>query len=144
MTKTKPFMYTCYWDPSATEVPPCCEAATKKITFSTTSVVLLLNVPLPCPEEQYLGGNQIPERGTKPKITGILFVCNEPGRSLLYRAHVTINGSAPNGGVRATMRKYNKFLVNKTRKVNRCKSRALWRVVWSLSYGSCECVGLHI
>ena len=30
--------------PSTTEVPPCCQAATKKLTFSTTSVLLLLNV----------------------------------------------------------------------------------------------------
>ena len=39
VTKTRPFLSTCYGDPSATEVPPCCEAATTKLTFSTTSVL---------------------------------------------------------------------------------------------------------
>ena len=70
--KTKPFLSTCYGDPYATEVPPCCEAATKKLTFSTTSVLLLLDVGAyhcPCPEEQFLGGKKTPEGGT---------VCNEP------------------------------------------------------------------
>ena len=47
VTKTRPFLSTCYGYPSTTEVPPCCQAATKKLTFSTTSVLLLLNVPLP-------------------------------------------------------------------------------------------------
>ena len=51
MTKTKPFLSTCYGDPSATEVRPCCEAATRKLTFSTTSVLLLLDVMNP--EGQY-------------------------------------------------------------------------------------------
>ena len=86
----------------------------KKLTFSTTSVL------------QYLGGKTIPEGGTRHKITGIVLICNEPGRSMLsYCAHVTISGSSPNGGVRATMRKYNNFPVNKTRKVKRCKSRIM-------------------
>ena len=54
VTKTKPFLSTCYGDPSATEVPPCCEAATNKLTFSTTSVLLLLDVPYVMnPEGQY-------------------------------------------------------------------------------------------
>ena len=35
-----------YRDPSVTEVSRCCKAATKKLTFSTTSVLLRLNVPL--------------------------------------------------------------------------------------------------
>ena len=32
----------------------------------------------PCPEEQFLGGQKNPRRGYRPKIAGILFVCNEP------------------------------------------------------------------
>ena len=74
----------CYGDPSATEVPPCCETATKKLTFSTTSVLLLLKQSMihlchcPCPEQQYLWRQKNPRRVYRPKIAGILFVCNEP------------------------------------------------------------------
>ena len=86
VTKTKPFLSTCYGDPSATEVPPCCEAATKKITFSTTSVWLLLNVPLSMSRGTIFRRQKNLGRGYCPKITGILFVCNEPGRSIPYCA----------------------------------------------------------
>ena len=82
VTKTRPFLSTCYGDPSATEVPPCCEAATTKLTFSTTSVLLLLNMPLSSSSSLYRGTlfrlHKIPRRGYRPKIAGILFVCNEP------------------------------------------------------------------
>ena len=86
MTKTKPFLSTCYGDPSATEVPPCCEAGTKKLTFSTTSVWLLLNVPLSMSRGTILRRQKNLGRGYRPKIAGILFVCNEPGRSIPYCA----------------------------------------------------------
>ena len=86
MTTTKPFLSTCYGDPSATEVPPCCEAATNKLTFSTTSVLLLLDVPLPLSRGTIFRRQKNPRRGYRPKIAGILFVCNEPGRSIPYCA----------------------------------------------------------
>ena len=86
MTKTKPFLSTCYGDPSATDVPPCCEAATNKLTFSTTSVLLLLDVPLSLSRGTIFRRQKNPRRGYRPKIAGILFVCNEPGRSIPYCA----------------------------------------------------------
>ena len=88
MTKTKPFLSTCYWDPSATEVPPCCEAATRKLTFSTTSVLLLLDVPLSLSRGTIFRRQKNPRWGYRPKIAGILFVCNEPGRSIPYCAQL--------------------------------------------------------
>ena len=78
VTKTRPFMSTCYGYPSTTEVPPCCQAATKKLTFSTTSVLLLLNVPLSLSRGTVFRRQKNPRRGYRPKIAGILFVCNEP------------------------------------------------------------------
>ena len=78
MTKTRPFLSTCYGYPSTTEVPPCCQAATKKLTFSTTSVLLLLNVPLSLSRGTVFRRPKNPRRGYRPKIAGILFVCNEP------------------------------------------------------------------
>ena len=90
VTKTKPFLSTCYGDPSATEVPPCCEAATRKLTFSTTSVLLLLDVPLSLSRGTIFRRQKNPRRGYRPKIAGILFVCNEPGRSIPYCAHLRI------------------------------------------------------
>ena len=86
MTKTKPFLSTCYGDPSATEVPPCFEAATRKLTFSTTSVLLLLDVPLSLSRGTIFRRQKNPRRGYRAKIAGILFVCNEPGRSIPYCA----------------------------------------------------------
>ena len=68
----------CYGDPSATEVPPCCETATKKLTFSTTSVLLLLNMPLSLSRATLFRRQKNPRRVYRPKIAGILFVCNEP------------------------------------------------------------------
>ena len=67
----------CYGDPSATEVPPCCETATKKFTFSTTSVLLLLNMPLSLSRATIFRRQKNPRRVYRPKIAGILFVCNE-------------------------------------------------------------------
>ena len=103
MTKTRPFLSTCYGYPSTTEVPPCCQAATKKLTFSTTSVLLLLNVPLSLSRGTVYRRPKNPRRGSRPKIAGILFVCNEPegkyytvpsspikSSSLQYRHLVTI------------------------------------------------------
>ena len=78
MTKTRPFLSTCYGYPSTTEVPPCCQAATKKLTFSTTSVLLLLNVPLSLSRGTVFRRQKNARRGYRPKIAGILFVCNEP------------------------------------------------------------------
>ena len=78
MTKTRQFLSTCYGYPSTTEVPPCCQAATKKLTFSTTSVLLLLNVPLSLSRGTVFRRQKNPRRGYRPKIAGILFVCNEP------------------------------------------------------------------
>ena len=57
---------------------PCCQAATKKLTFSTTSVLLLLNVPLSLSRGTVFRRPKNPRRGYRPKIAGILFVCNEP------------------------------------------------------------------
>ena len=88
MTKTKQFLTTCYRDPSATEVPPCFEAATRKLTFSTTSVLLLLDVPLSLSRGTIFRRQKNPRRGYRPKITGIVFVCNEPGRSIPYCAQL--------------------------------------------------------
>ena len=78
VTKTRPFLSMCYGDPSATEVPPCCETATKKFTFSTTSVLLLLNMPLSLSRATIFRRQKNPRRVYRPKIAGILFVCNEP------------------------------------------------------------------
>ena len=78
MTKTRPFLSMCYGDPSATEVPPYCEAATTKLTFSTTSVLLLLNMPLSLYRGTIFRLQKNPRRVYRPKIAGILFVCNEP------------------------------------------------------------------
>ena len=78
MTKTRPFLSMCYGDPSATEVPPCCETATKKLTFSSTSVLLLLNMPLSLSRATIFRRQKNPRRVYRPKIAGILFVCNEP------------------------------------------------------------------
>ena len=78
MTKTRPFLSMCYGDPSATEVPPCCETATKKLTFSTTSVLLLLNMPLSLSRATIFRRQKNPRRVYRPKIAGILFVSNEP------------------------------------------------------------------
>ena len=78
VTKTRPFLSTCYGYPSTTEVPPCCQAATKKLTFSTTSVLLLLNVPLSLSRGTVFRRQTNLRRGYRPKIAGILFVCNEP------------------------------------------------------------------
>ena len=61
--------------PSTTEVPPCCQAATKKVTFSTTSVLLLLNVPLSLSRGTVFRRQKNPRRGYRPKIAGILFIC---------------------------------------------------------------------
>ena len=88
MTKTKPFLSTCYGDPSAIEVPPCFEEATRKFTFSTTSVLLLLDVPLSLSRGTIFRRQKNPRRGYRPKIAGILFVCNEPGRSIPYCAQL--------------------------------------------------------
>ena len=90
VTKTRSFLSTCYGDPSATEVPPCCEAATTKLTFSTTSVLLLLNKPLSLYRGTIFRLQKNPRRGYRPKIAGILFVCNEPeGKyyTVPYRCH---------------------------------------------------------
>ena len=38
MTKTRPFLSTCYGYPSTTEVPPCCQAATKKLSVMNRKV----------------------------------------------------------------------------------------------------------
>ena len=78
VTKTRPFLSMCYGDPSATEVPPYCEAATTKLTFSTTSVLLLLNMPLSLYRGTIFRLQKNPRRVYRPKIAGILFVCNEP------------------------------------------------------------------
>ena len=78
VTKTRPFLFSCYGYPSTTEVPPCCQAATKKLTFSTTSVLLLLNIPLSLSRGTVFRRQKNPRRGYRPKIAGILFVCNEP------------------------------------------------------------------
>ena len=58
--------------------PKYCQAATKKLTFSTTSVLLLLNVPLSLSRGTVFRRPKNPRRGYRPKIAGILFVCNEP------------------------------------------------------------------
>ena len=94
MTKTKQFLSTCYGDPSATEVPPCFEAATRKLTFSTTSVLLLLDVPLSLSRGTIFRRQKNPRRGYRPKIAGILFVCNEPGRSIPYCAQTLSRAGA--------------------------------------------------
>ena len=50
----------------------------KKVTFSTTSVLLLLNVPLSLSRGTVFRRQKNPRRGYRPKIAGILFVSNEP------------------------------------------------------------------
>ena len=69
MTKTRPFLSMCYGDPSAT---------TNKLTFSTTSVLLLLNMPLSLSRATIFRQQKNPRRVYRPKIAGILFVYNEP------------------------------------------------------------------
>ena len=81
-------VHVLYGDPSATEVPPCFEAATRKLTFSTTSVLLLLDVPLSLSRGTIFTRQKNPRRGYRPKIAGILFVCNQPGRSIPYCARL--------------------------------------------------------
>ena len=78
--KKKPFPSTCYGDLSATEVPPCFEAATRKLTVSTTSVLLLLNVPLSLSRGTIFRRQKNPRMGYRPKITGILYVMNPEGQ----------------------------------------------------------------
>ena len=94
MTKTRPFLSMCYGDPSATEVPPCCETATKKLTFSTTSVLLLLNMPLSLSRATIFRRQKNPRRVYRPKIAGILFVCNEP-EGKYYTVPTTMTGRLP-------------------------------------------------
>ena len=57
---------------------PVLSSSHQKINFlhyiSVTAVKLY---HCPCPEEQFLGGKKI-QKGVRPKIAGILFVCNEP------------------------------------------------------------------
>ena len=48
------------------------------ISVTTTSVLLLLNVPLSLSRGTVFRLQKIPRRGYRPKIAGILFVCNEP------------------------------------------------------------------
>ena len=62
----KPFLSTCYGDPFATEVSIRCEAATKKLTFSTTSVFLRLKVPSSL-TETFLRRRKIPGGGVSSK-----------------------------------------------------------------------------
>ena len=49
----------------------------------------LLNVPLSLSRGTIFRRQKNPRRGYRPKITGISFVCNEPGRSIPYCAHLT-------------------------------------------------------
>ena len=60
----------------------------EKLTFSTTSVLLLLDVPLSLSRGTIFRRQKNPRRGYRPKIAGILFVYNEPGRSIPYCAHI--------------------------------------------------------
>ena len=99
MTKTRPFLSMCYGDPSATEVPPCCETATKKLTFSTTSVLLLLNMPLSLSRATIFRRQKNPRRVYRPKIAGILFVCNEPeGKYYTVPRCITLHATTKNAG----------------------------------------------
>ena len=50
----------------------------------------LLNVPLSLSRGTIFRRQKNPRRGYRPKITGILFVCNEPGRSIAYCAHMML------------------------------------------------------
>ena len=77
LTKTRPFLSMCLGI-LPPPVPPCCETATKKLTFSTTSVLLLLNMPLSLSRATIFRRQKNPRRVYRPKIAGILFVCNEP------------------------------------------------------------------
>ena len=83
----------CYGDPSATEVPPCCETATKKLTFSTTSVLLLLNMPLSLSRATIFRRQKNPRRVYRPKIAGILFVCNEPEGKYYTVPSIVVTGA---------------------------------------------------
>ena len=62
--------------------PPKCPRVVKqppkKLTFSTTPVLLLLNVPLSLSRGTVFRRPKNPRRGYRPKIAGILFVFNEP------------------------------------------------------------------
>ena len=49
-----------------------------KLTLSTTSVLLLLNVPLSLSRGTVFRRQKNPRREYRPKIAGIVFVCNEP------------------------------------------------------------------
>ena len=85
VTKTKQFLSTWYGDPSATEVPPCCEATSKKLInvlhYISVTAVKCTVVPV---QGTIFRRQKNPRRG--PKIAGIVFVCNEPGRSIPYCA----------------------------------------------------------
>ena len=50
----------------------------------------LLNVPLSLSRGTIFRRQKNPRRGYRPKITGILFVCNEAGRSVAYCAHMML------------------------------------------------------
>ena len=67
---------------------PVLSSSHQKINFSTTSVLLLLNVPLSLSRGTVFRRPKNPRRGYRPKIAGILFVCNEPERK-----YYTVPGS---------------------------------------------------
>ena len=59
---------------------PVLSSSHQKINFLhyNTSVLLLLNVPLSLSRGTVFRRQKNPRRGYRPKIAGILFVCNEP------------------------------------------------------------------
>ena len=54
--------------------PPLWSSIQKSLTFSTTPVLLRVNVPLSLSRETFLRRQKHPRRGYRPKTTGILFV----------------------------------------------------------------------
>ena len=127
MTKTRPFLSMCYGDPSATEVPPCCETATKKLTFSTTSVLLLLNMPLSLSRATIFTRQKNPRRVYRPKIAGILFVCNEP-EGKYYTVPISVVRAYPTTETRKWRRcsqRRNEWASGATNKDQRCRSAQL-------------------
>ena len=60
------------------QYPQCFEAATKKLTFSTTSVLLPLNVPLSLSRGTIFRQQKIPEGGTAQKEQGFYSYVRNP------------------------------------------------------------------
>ena len=84
VVKTKPFLSMCYDNPSSTKAPPVLWSSHQKTNFLHYTSVTAVKCTIVPVQRIFFRRQQNPRRGYRPKVTGILFVCNEPGRSILY------------------------------------------------------------